>query len=85
MSIRTLTPRQREVVALLAEGLPCRLIAKRLGLAQSTVNNHIFAAGLTLGINEKLQVGLVTWHLNQRIALLEAFIERNNLGKVEYK
>ena len=71
---RQLTPRQREIVALLAEGLPCRLIAKRLGLKTSTVENHIFAAGINAGVGQKLQVGLVSWHYRQRIAELEATI-----------
>lgn len=74
MNTGNLTPRQREIVALLAEGLPTRLIAKRLGITIPTVNNHIFAAGVKAGVGEKLQVGLVSWHYRQRIAELEATI-----------
>ena len=36
-----LTPREREVLALIATGLPNAAIASRLGLAPNTVSNHI--------------------------------------------
>jgi DNA-binding NarL/FixJ family response regulator len=67
-----LSPRQSEIVVLLADGLPPRTIAKRLGLTTSTVKNHLHVAGLKLGILEKVQVGLVSWHYRRRIADLEA-------------
>lgn len=38
-----LTPRQRQVLELLAEGLPAKLIARRLGITEVTVRNHIHA------------------------------------------
>jgi PAS domain S-box-containing protein len=38
-----LTPRQREVLRLLADGIPAKVIAQRLGIAQVTVRNHIQA------------------------------------------
>jgi DNA-binding CsgD family transcriptional regulator len=36
-----LTPREREVVALLAAGLPRKAVAARLGISPNTVRNHI--------------------------------------------
>jgi DNA-binding CsgD family transcriptional regulator len=36
-----LSPRQREVLRLLADGVRAREIAVRLGLSQTTVRNHI--------------------------------------------
>lgn len=36
-----LTPRQLEVLGFLAEGLPAKAVAKRLGVAVPTVRNHI--------------------------------------------
>jgi DNA-binding CsgD family transcriptional regulator len=36
-----LSPRQREVLELLAEGIQARQIADRLGLSEATVRNHI--------------------------------------------
>jgi DNA-binding CsgD family transcriptional regulator len=38
-----LTPRQRQVVQLLAEGVTARGIAERLGVAETTARNHIRA------------------------------------------
>jgi len=36
-----LTPREREVLTLLAEGLPNKLIAPRLGISENTVKAHV--------------------------------------------
>jgi DNA-binding NarL/FixJ family response regulator len=38
-----LTPREAEVLALLAEGLPNRRIATRLGISENTVKFHVNA------------------------------------------
>jgi PAS domain S-box-containing protein len=38
-----LTPRQRQVLELLADGVPAKVIAMRLTLAEATVRNHIRA------------------------------------------
>lgn len=35
-----LTTRQRQIAALLAEGLPNKVIAHRIGIAERTVENH---------------------------------------------
>lgn len=44
-----LTPRQRDVVRLLADGLSCPAIACKLGIAERTVRQHVenIAARLT--------------------------------------
>ncbi len=39
--IHALTPREREIVELLADGLPNKLIARRLSVALPTVKNHV--------------------------------------------
>jgi DNA-binding NarL/FixJ family response regulator len=39
----TLTPREREILAMLAEGLPNKLIASRLGISDHTVKTHLEA------------------------------------------
>lgn len=36
-----LTPRQRDVVRLLADGLSCPQVARRLGIALPTVRTHV--------------------------------------------
>jgi DNA-binding NarL/FixJ family response regulator len=38
-----LTPREREVLALLAEGLANKMIAPRLGISEHTVKTHVAA------------------------------------------
>ncbi|HXG77387.1 MAG TPA: LuxR C-terminal-related transcriptional regulator [Gaiellaceae bacterium] len=50
-----LTRRQRQVLALLAEGLPAKVIARRLEIAEATVRNHIQALLTELGCHSQLQ------------------------------
>jgi len=50
-----LTARQHEVLGLLADGCPARAIARRLGLAEPTVRNHIRAVLLELGAHSQLE------------------------------
>ncbi len=51
----SLTPRQRQVLGLIAEGMPAKTIATRLGLAETTVRNHIRAILLELGAHSQLE------------------------------
>lgn len=46
-----LSPREREIAALAAQGLPSKLIAHRLGLSVRTVSNHLQNTYLKLGIS----------------------------------
>jgi DNA-binding CsgD family transcriptional regulator len=50
-----LTGRQRQVLALLADGVPAKVIAARLGLAEATVRNHIRAVLVALGTHSQLE------------------------------
>jgi DNA-binding NarL/FixJ family response regulator len=50
-----LSPRQREVLALLAEGLGPGAIARRLGLSLATVRNHVSAVLHRLGCHSQLE------------------------------
>jgi len=50
-----LTPRQRQVLRLLAEGVTARGIAERLGLAETTARNHIRAVLGELGAHSQLE------------------------------
>jgi DNA-binding NarL/FixJ family response regulator len=50
-----LTVRQLEVLHLLAEGVTARGIAGRLGLAETTVRNHIRAVLAGLGAHSQLE------------------------------
>jgi two-component system nitrate/nitrite response regulator NarL len=50
----SLTPREREVLRLLAEGLSNRAIAERLYLAESTVKGHVATLRSKLGATSRL-------------------------------
>jgi two-component system nitrate/nitrite response regulator NarL len=50
-----LTPRQREILALLAQGLGTRQIAARLWLSPATVRNHVGSLMSALGVHSRLQ------------------------------
>ena len=51
----SLTPRQLEVLALLCEGLPNKLICRRLNIASGTVKVHISCILRELGVTSRLQ------------------------------
>lgn len=50
-----LTPRQRQVLGLLADGLPVKVVARRLGLAEATVRNHVRSVLAALGAHSQLE------------------------------
>ena len=50
-----LTPRQREVLTLLCEGLPNKLICRRLNISTGTVKVHISGILRELGVTSRLQ------------------------------
>src|SRR5215213_6157223 len=50
-----LTPRQLEVLALLCEGLPNKLICRRLNISPGTVKAHISSILRELGVASRLQ------------------------------
>lgn len=54
-----LTPRQREILQLIAEGNTTKAIAQKLGLSAKTVENH--RAGLMERLNIHDLAGLVRW------------------------
>jgi DNA-binding CsgD family transcriptional regulator len=55
LPVARLTPRQLQVLRLLAEGITARRIAERLGLAETTVRNHIRAVLSELGAHSQLE------------------------------
>ena len=50
-----LTPRQQEILELLAEGRPPKVVARELGLMETTVRNHIRLLHLALGAHSQLE------------------------------
>jgi two-component system, NarL family, response regulator NreC len=61
----TLTPREREVLKMLAEGNPVKEVARLLGLSVKTVEVHKFNLMRKLKIHNKAQ--LVTYALQRKI------------------
>jgi DNA-binding NarL/FixJ family response regulator len=53
--IPALTPREREILAMLAEGLPNKLIASRLGISDHTVKTHLEAIFDKLGASNRAE------------------------------
>ncbi|TMB43221.1 MAG: response regulator transcription factor [Chloroflexi bacterium] len=53
--LEALTPREKEVLRLMAEGLPSRGIAAELGISYTTVRTHIRSLGGKLGVHSKLE------------------------------
>jgi DNA-binding CsgD family transcriptional regulator len=51
-----LTPREFEVLGLVADGLTTATIAHRLGLRPSTVESHVVSARRKLGASTRAQV-----------------------------
>jgi PAS domain S-box-containing protein len=62
-----LTPRQREVLRLLSEGLETHDIAVRLGIADETARNHIRALLRVTGAHSRLEAVL----MGMRLGLLD--------------
>ena len=53
--LQSLTPREREVLALMAVGLSSRAVAAKLGIIYTTVRTHIRSLGSKLGVHSKLE------------------------------
>jgi DNA-binding NarL/FixJ family response regulator len=53
-----LSGREREVLALVAEGLPNKLIARRLGISEKTVKAHLTRVFERIGVTDRTQAAL---------------------------
>jgi DNA-binding NarL/FixJ family response regulator len=53
-----LSPREREVLGLVAEGLPNKLIARRLEISEKTVKAHLTRIFAALGVTDRTQAAL---------------------------
>lgn len=54
--INSLTDREREVVALIAEGLKNKQIGKRLFISETTVTHHLSSIFSKLGVSDRLEL-----------------------------
>jgi DNA-binding NarL/FixJ family response regulator len=53
-----LTDREREVLALVAEGLPNKQIGRRLEISEKTVKAHLTSIFRAIGVSDRMQAGL---------------------------
>ncbi len=53
-----LSDREREVLAMVAEGLPNKLIAQRLGISEKTVKAHLTNVFRQIGVTDRTQAAL---------------------------
>jgi DNA-binding NarL/FixJ family response regulator len=53
--LERLTPREKEVLRLMGEGLPSRAIAADMGISYTTVRTHIRSLGNKLAVHSKLE------------------------------
>jgi DNA-binding NarL/FixJ family response regulator len=58
-----LTPRQRQIVGLVCEGLSNAQIAKRLFLTESTVKQHLRAAYKLLNVRNRVQAAKLLYEM----------------------
>lgn len=63
--IAALSPREREILALIGDGLTNREIGKRLYLSEKTVKNHISRLLAKLGVQRRVQAAVLATHLEQ--------------------
>jgi len=73
-----LTPRQGQVLALLLQGLPNKLIARELKVSVETVKDHVAAVLHALGVSSRTQAVLAVSQMNQGNS---AYSTRKPLGR----
>lgn len=56
--LAALSPREREILGLLLEGLPNKLIARRLEISEKTVKSHLTSVFRQLGVTDRVQAAL---------------------------
>jgi DNA-binding NarL/FixJ family response regulator len=56
--LQALSGREREVLALLLEGLPNKLIARRLEISEKTVKSHLTRVFREIGVTDRTQAAL---------------------------
>lgn len=62
-----LTAREREILALIGEGLTNRQIGRRLYLAEKTVKNHISRLLAKLGVERRIQAAVIATQAQDRL------------------
>ena len=62
--VSSLTPRQLEILQLLARGQSNKQIARRCKLSENTIKVHVSAILRALGLNNRTQAGILMQQLN---------------------
>ena len=62
-----LTPREREVLQIVADGLPSKMIARRLDITERTVNAHLTRIFERIGVSDRTQAAL--WAERHRLGV----------------
>lgn len=57
-TVTALTPRERDVLALVATGLPNKSIARRLGISEKTVKAHLTRVFSVVGVSDRTSAAL---------------------------
>jgi DNA-binding NarL/FixJ family response regulator len=60
-----ISPREREVFALLLDGMPNKLIALRLQISEKTVKSHLTSIFRAIGVNDRVQA--ILWAERQGV------------------
>ena len=69
LDIAKLTPRERDIFALLGMGMTNRQIAERLCLTEGTVRNHVSTLLAHLHLEHRTEAALVANHARFRLGL----------------
>ncbi len=74
-----LTPRQSDVLGLLLQGKPNKLIARELGLSVETVKDHVAAVLRALNVTSRTQAVLAVSQMTQEQGGIQAWRSRSSL------
>jgi DNA-binding NarL/FixJ family response regulator len=72
-----LTPRQTQILALLAQGKPNKIICRELGLAESTVKIHMTAILKALNVTNRVQAVIAVGRLGLRLSGTNKNLDNN--------
>jgi two-component system, NarL family, response regulator DevR len=64
--LASLSPRERDILALIGDGLTNREIGRRLYLSEKTVKNHISRMLAKLGVQRRVQAAVLASHEDER-------------------
>lgn len=81
-----LTERQEQIVKLICEGLTCKEIGQRLGLAENTIANHQFIIKEKLKNSQGVEgrMGIVCWAIATGVYLIPNVSRMYRTHKPDY-